>query len=98
MEKVYVLYLEMFNEWAIENGGCDVIGVYSSKEKALDKLKTELKNEVDFLKNYIEIDVDTIDDITMEKDYLSVDVYSCEHNKDNEIVDGTYRIDEKNLL
>lgn len=27
-KEVYVLTLEMYNEWAWENGACDVIGVY----------------------------------------------------------------------
>lgn len=42
---VYVLRLEMYREWACENGACDLIGVYSSKETVLDKLKDLLLEE-----------------------------------------------------
>lgn len=45
--EVYVLYLEMYHEWACENGACDLIGVYSSKEKVLDRLKELLHGEQD---------------------------------------------------
>lgn len=45
--EVYVLYLEMYHEWACENGACDLIGVYSSKEKVLDRLKDLLHGEQD---------------------------------------------------
>lgn len=96
MNKVYILYLEMFNEWACDNGGCDIVGVYSSKEKALDVLKTRLIVETDKLGNYIEdIDINSLD---VKKENISVRVYGCEYDKDNDIEDGCYHIEEKELL
>lgn len=75
--EVYVLYLEMYQEWACENGACDLIGVYSSKEKVLDRLKELLHGEQDngYIIGIYDKTIDDYIDRIKESGTLSTPVY-----------------------
>lgn len=96
--EVYVLYLEMYHEWACENGACDLIGVYSSKEKVLDRLKElllEEQNEGHVIGIYDSIINNYLDGIKNNKDINSpiyIDIYQNLQNYKNGSEDGSYVI------
>ena len=96
--EVYVLYLEMYHEWACENGACDLIGVYSSKEKVLDRLKElllEEQNEGHVIGIYDSIMNKYLDGIKNNKDINSpiyIDIYQNLQSYDSGFNEGCYVI------
>ena len=96
--EVYVLYLEMYHEWACENGACDLIGVYSSKEKVLDRLKElllEEQNEGHVIGIYDSIINKYLDGIKNNKDINSpiyIDIYQNLQSYDSGFNEGCYVI------
>lgn len=96
--EVYVLYLEMYHDWACENGACDLIGVYSSKEKVLDRLKDlllEEQNEGHVIGIYDSTINKYLDGIKNNKDINSpiyIDIYQNLQSYDSGFNEGCYVI------
>ena len=93
---MYVLYLEMYREWACENGACEIIGVYKNKFNALDKLEKALTMEEEE-KRILDIGGSIKDFIANEKIYnisnnTYVDVYSSSESYNDGWNEGCYVI------
>lgn len=96
--ELYVLRIDNYNEWSWENGACNLMGVYDTKEKAL----------TDLLK-YINIDMDEgryLDYTTQdwcdykndnERENFYIDIYENKNDYDNGRNMGTYVIEKKIL-
>lgn len=101
--EVYVLYLEMYHEWACENGACDLIGVYSSKEKVLDRLKElllEEQNEGHVIGIYDSTINKYLDGIKNNKDINSpiyIDIYQNLQSYDSGFNEGCYVIRKEKI-
>lgn len=96
-KEVYVLTLEMYNEWAWECGACTVIGVYDD----LCILEKDLRNflNADIESGYILNNHATIDELfdwhNENSYYNSIDVYTSEENYQNGYNNGTYSVHKK---
>lgn len=44
--ELYVLRLDMYHEWALECGACDLLGVFDSKKQAVEELRKCLNAEI----------------------------------------------------
>lgn len=96
-KEVYVLTLEMYNEWAWENGACDVIGVYDDLSILEKDLKAYLSLDIEagyILNNHASID-ELFDWDNEDNYYNSVDVYTSEENYQNGYNNGTYCVHKK---
>lgn len=95
--ELYVLRLDMYHEWALECGACELIGVYDDKSKAVKDLKhfinAEIKDgrRVDFLHD----DIDMFEN-NDENSYY-VDIYEDDIDYDNGKNMGTFVIEKKIL-
>lgn len=96
--EVYVLYLEMYHKWACENGACDLIGVYSSKEKVLDRLKELLyiEQEDEHIIGIYDKNIDDYINGIKENGSISapiyIDIYQNLESYNDGIEDGSYVI------
>lgn len=93
---MYVLYLEMYREWACENGACEIIGLYDNRFDALDKLEKALIMEEEE-QRILGISESVKDFITQEKIYNGsgdtyVDVYSSLDSYNDGFNEGCYVI------
>lgn len=93
---MYVLYLEMYREWACENGACEIIGIYNNRFDALDKLEKALIMEEEE-QRILGISESVKDFITKEKIYAEtgdtyVDVYSSLKSYNDGFNEGCYVI------
>mgnify|MGYP001625081785 FL=1 len=96
-KEVYVLTLEMYNEWAWENGACDVIGVYDDLSILEKDLKAYLSSDIEagyILNNHDSID-ELLDFNNEDNYYNGVDVYTSEENYQNGYNNGTYCVYKK---
>ena len=100
---VYVLYLEMYHDWACENGACDLIGVYSDRKKAVDKLEELLLMEEEeqhilgiseSVHDYIDMLRETGDCYTPITDPIYIDIYQNLESYDNGFNEGCYVIEK----
>lgn len=95
--ELYVLRLDMYHEWALDCGACELIGVYDSKENAVKELRKYLDAEskdgryLDFL--WEDIDAYEKDN---EKD-LYIDIYEDQYDFNNGKNMGTFVIQKKIL-
>lgn len=95
--ELYVLRLDMYYEWAIDCGACDLIGVYDDKSKAVEELEKYINAEikdgrrVDFLHD----DIDMFEN-NDENSYY-VDIYEDDIDYDNGKNMGTFVIEKKIL-
>lgn len=95
--EVYVLYLEMYHEWACENGACDLIGLYSSKEKVLDRLKELLLGEeqeqhIVGMQDSITDYINGIKENGSISTPIYIDIYENLENYKNGVANGCYVI------
>lgn len=103
-KEVYVLYLEMYRDWAYENGACDMIGVYDDIDIALNRLYDLLKTEEydnRILGLYDDVDTYISDlkklsrDSRTHIDRYFIDVYDSQEDYDNGFNLGTYVIESR---
>lgn len=73
---VYVLRLDMYGDWASENGACDIIGVYATLDDILEELGGYLKEELN--EEHILDDKDI--NITKILDECKKSVNSCDYS------------------
>ena len=100
---VYVLRLEMYDDWACENGACDLIGVYSDRKKAVDKLEELLLMEeeeqhvlgiYDSVKDYMDT-LREIGDIYLPMTSpIYIDVYQNLESYNNGFNEGCYVLEK----
>lgn len=102
--EIYILRLDMYHEWAWENGSCDLIGVYTDIDKLLNKLEgllTEEENQEHILdldvniETYIKFLHDRLSCSNFDKEYINI--YDTQNDYDNGCDNGSYVI-EKRLL
>ena len=98
--KVYVLFFEMYGEWSWENGACDLIGVYSTKEKALEELKILINAEINDFNHIVEepdINVDMLLTSIKNNNYIKCSVYANKDNYYRGFDDGVFVIEEREV-
>jgi len=95
--ELYVLRLDMYHEWALECGACDLIGVYDDKSRAVEELKKYINAEI---KDGRRVDY-TLEDIDVfennDENSLYVDIYEDDCDYDNGKSMGTFVIEKKIL-
>lgn len=95
--ELYVLRCDNYNEWAWENGACDLVGVFDTKEQAIEELVKLMSDDV--LKDrYLDYDIKDFNDYHYDdRNNYYIDVYENESDKDNGKNMGTYVIEKKIL-
>jgi len=96
--ELYVLRIDNYKEWAWENGACDLLGVYDTKEQVFEELDKYMS--IDIKENRI-LDYDLEDKLNYKYDNkrinFYVDIYESEFDKEQGNNLGTYVI-EKTIL
>lgn len=95
--ELYVLRLDMYYEWALECGACELIGVYDDKSKAVKDLKHFINAEIEDGRrvDYLHEDIDAFEN-NDENSYY-VDIYEDDCDYDNGKSMGTFVIEKKIL-
>lgn len=95
--ELYVLRLDMYHEWSIDCGACELIGVYDCKENAVEQLRKCLDNESKdgrYL-DYLREDVDSFEKNNDNR--LYIDVYEDQYDFNQGKNMGTFVIEKKIL-
>lgn len=98
--ELYVLYLEMYHEWANECGACDLIGVFDTKEQAVKELIKCINNEFKdgHYVDYVDYVYDGLKAYkNNEENDFYVDIYEDKIDFDNGHNMGTFVIKKKSL-
>ena len=94
--EIYVLVLDMYHEWALENGASDIIGVFDNKNDATNTLIKYMNAE----KKEGRI-LDTCYDLenypTSDNNNIYVDIYENEDDFNNGKDMGTFKIEKRTL-
>lgn len=95
--ELYVLRLDMYHEWALECGACDLIGVYDNKSRAVEELKKYIDAEIKDGRHvdYLHEDIDAFENDEQNSYY--VDIYEDDTDYDNGKSMGTFVIEKKIL-
>lgn len=96
--ELYVLRIDNYKEWAWENGACDLIGVYDTKEQAFAELQKYIHIDINE-DRYLEFDEKDMDDYKNNETRVNfyVDIYESEYDKEQGNNLGTYVIEKKLL-
>lgn len=96
--ELYVLRIDNYKEWAWENGACNLIGVYDTKEQAFEELQKYMDIDINE-DRYLEFDEKDMDDYKNNEIRVNfyVDIYESEYDKEQGNNLGTYVIEKKIL-
>lgn len=96
--ELYVLRIDNYGEWAWENGACNLIGVYDTKEQAFEELQKYMDIDINE-DRYLEFDEKDMDDYKNNEVRVNfyVDIYESEYDKEQGNNLGTYVIEKKIL-
>lgn len=99
--ELYVLRIDYYNEWAIDCGACDLVGVYDTKEEACLQLTKMLDNDKKdgyYIENAEATAKELYDWYKQEAgNNFYVDVYENESDYDKGKNNATYVITKKLL-
>lgn len=99
--ELWTLRIDMYKDWATENGACELIGIFDKKYKAIRELEKNLKMEKE--QGYILNNDEKINDIInyikeYEKNTVSyVDIYCSKYGYDYGNSCATYVLEKKIL-
>ena len=95
--ELYVLRLDMYHEWALDCGACDLIGVFDDKQRAVEELRKCLNNEI---KDGRRVDFDEEELNAFENNdetHIYIGIYEDDYDYDNGKEMGTLVIEKKLL-
>ena len=96
--ELYVLRIDNYKEWAWENGACNLLGIYDTKEQAFKELDKYMS--IDIKEDRI-LDYDFKDSAEYKNNNdricFYVDIYESEFDKEQGNNLGTYVIEKKIL-
>jgi len=99
--ELWILRIDMYNEWAAENGACTLLGIYDKRYKAIRELEKNLNIEkeqgfiIEDNESITEIINNINDDDKSTKNF--VDVYSSKYNYNSGNSCSTYVLEKKIL-
>lgn len=98
--ELWTLRIDMYNDWAAENGACTLLGIYDKRYKAIRELEKNLNLEKE--QGYIIEDnenigdiINNINDSTSTVNY--VDVYCSKYGYERGNSCSTYVLEKKIL-
>lgn len=96
--ELYVLRIDNYKEWAWENGACNLLGVYDTKEQAFEELQKYMHIDINE-DRYLEFDEKDMDDYKNNETRVNfyVDIYESEYDEEQGNNLGTYVIEKKLL-
>ena len=99
--ELWTLRVDMYRDWACENGACQLIGIYDKKYKAVRELEKNLNMEKEqgYIINDDEQIKDVIDNINEhEKNSISrIDIYCSKYGYNQGNNCSTYVLEKKIL-
>ena len=99
--EIYVLTLDMYYEWSIENGASDILGVFDCKEKATRELLKYIHAEIKDGRCFDDKIEDIKEDIDVynnnDENSIYFNVYENSYDYDSGKNMGTFKI-EKRIL
>ena len=97
--EIWTLRLEMYHDWAYENGACDLIGVFEDVDMAIEVLEGCLNAEKE--QGYVLGDDEGVEQIMeyvkQQPNHIHIPVYTCKYGYNNGNEQGCYVLEKKLL-
>ena len=97
--ELWTLRLEMYHDWAYENGACDLIGIFEDVDMAIEVLEGCLKVEVE--EEHIIGDGESvysiIDYVKQEPNHIHIPIYANKYGYEYGNEQGCYVLEKKIL-